>query len=120
MRLLLDEHCSPEIARQLRRRRRDVVSVSERDDLVGLSDEELLRRATAEGRALLTNDVDDFTVVLTRLATVGEGHFGVLFTSDRRMPRTRESIGMFVRVLGEFLRENPSEDAFRNRVRWLP
>jgi len=120
LRLLLDEHYSPEIARQLRRRGHDVASVKERIDLVGVSDEELFRRMASERRAIVTNDVDDFTLILGRLASAEEEHFGLLFTSDRSMPRNRQSIGLFVRVLGQLLRQNPSEDAFRNRVRWLP
>ncbi len=49
MRLLLDEHCSPEIARQLRTLGHDVVAVAERPDLF-TSDQSMPRRSDAIGR----------------------------------------------------------------------
>jgi hypothetical protein len=55
VRLLLDEHYAPEIARQLRKQGHDVVAVVERAELVGLSDEEHLRRMARERRAIMTN-----------------------------------------------------------------
>lgn len=36
------------------------------------------------------------------------------------MPRKTGGIDLFVRVLRELLEGNPSEDAFRNQLRWLP
>jgi Domain of unknown function (DUF5615) len=56
----LDEHYSPEIARQLRTRGQDVMAVAERPDLVGLGDDELLARMAQEQRAIMTNNVKDF------------------------------------------------------------
>ena len=86
MRLLLDEHYTPEIARQLRKQGQDVVAVVERADLVGLGDEELLRRMAQERRAIMTNNVKDFVLLAGRMAVVNDHHHGLLFTSDRACP----------------------------------
>ncbi len=120
MRLLLDEHYSPEIARQLRKRGHDVVSVGERSDLQGLTDESLFARMASEGRAIVTNNVKDFTRLVNQAGTAGTEHYGVLFTADSSMPRRRDSIGLFIRVLDTVLTKSPAEDAYWNRVRWLP
>ena len=91
MRLLLDEHYSPEIARQLRTRGHDVVAVAERADLVGLGDDELLGRMARERRASMTNNVKDFLPL----------------------------VGRFVEALDAFLRRHQGDDACRNQVQWL-
>lgn len=120
MRLLLDEHYSPEIARQLRARGHDVLSVRERQDLAGLKDADLFARVVSEGRAILTNNVGDFMPLSHQLLLGGEGHFGLLFTSDKSLPRRKDTIGQYVRVLDQLLTDNPGEDACRNRILWLP
>jgi hypothetical protein len=118
VRLLLDEHYSPEIARQLRTRGHDVVAVAERADLVGLGDNELLRRMAQEERAIMTNNVRDFVPLATRAALEAGGHEGLLLTSDRSMPRRLDAIGRFVDVL-DSLRHHEGEDSYRNQIRWL-
>jgi hypothetical protein len=119
VRLLLDEHYSPEIARQVRSRGHDVVAVAERADLVGLGDDELLRRMAHERRAIVTNNVKDFVSLATRAALEAGGHFGLLFTSDRSMPRRIDAIGRLVDALDRFLRHHQGEDSYREKVQWL-
>ncbi|MGH8910267.1 MAG: DUF5615 family PIN-like protein [Egibacteraceae bacterium] len=119
MRLLLDEHYSPEIARQLRRRGHDAVSVVERPDLAGLADSDLLERMASEERVILTENAIDFVVLTHQLAVADMDHPGVLLTSPKRMPRSRATIGLFVRTLDAFLTRHPAKDACRNEVRWL-
>jgi hypothetical protein len=120
LRLLLDEHFSPEIARQLRSRRHDVQAVVERPELLSLPDHELFSRMAAERRAILTNDVPDYLRLFNQALGAGEDSYGLLLTDDRSMPRARHAIGLFVRVLDEFLAAHPADDALRNQVRWLP
>jgi predicted nuclease of predicted toxin-antitoxin system len=120
VRLLLDEMFSPSIARELRRRGHDVVAVKERADLIGASDRELARRMSAESRAIVTSDVDDFGELATRFAASGEVHYGMLFTSDRTLPRTRAGIPAIVELLDALLDEHRADDAYRNRTRALP
>jgi hypothetical protein len=119
MRLLLDEHFSPAIARQLRGRDHDVVAVVERADLVGLGDEELLRRMAQEERAIMTNNVKDFVPITSRMAADGDGPFGVLLTSDRSFPRHGDAIGRAVATLHGFLQRHQAKDSLRNQVEWL-
>lgn len=119
MRLMLDELYSPEIARQLRARGREVAAVAERPELVSLSDRELFDRMPAERRAIVTNNVVDYLELFRDAAAAAQEHFGLLLTDDRSMPRAKETIGLFVRVLDVFLGEHPGEDALRNQVRWL-
>jgi hypothetical protein len=59
LKLLLDEHYAKEIAARLRNRGHDAVSVTERPDLIGLADEDLLLEASSERRALLTENWAD-------------------------------------------------------------
>lgn len=120
MRLLLDEHLSPESARQLRSRRHDVQAAVERADLVALPDHELFARMAAERRAILTNNVPDSIRLFSEALSGGQEHYGLLLIDDRSMPRSRNTIGLFVRVLDELLEAHPAEDALRNQLRWLP
>lgn len=120
MRLLLDEHYSPAIAEQLREQSHDVVAVTERPDLVGLDDAVLFSSMAVERRATATENWADFQRELQNAETSGTTHYGVLFTSRRQLPRGRSTIGLYVRVLGDFLARHPAEDALVNSSRWLP
>lgn len=97
----------------------DAVSVKEREDLIGLPDIELLRRMAGEHRTIVTNNVADFMPLVGQAVSTGEGHSGLLFTSERSMRRRKGAIGLFVRVLDALLREYPEEDTHHNRVGWL-
>jgi hypothetical protein len=119
VRLLLDEHYSPEIARRLRARQHDVAAAAERADLVGLTDEELFRRMALEERAIMTNNVKDFIPLASRAVLDGEGHFGLLLTSDKSMPRRLDAIGRVVESLDEFLSRHQAKESCRNQIQWL-
>ena len=47
-------------------------------------------------------------------------HYGVLFTSRKQLPRSKKTIGLYVRVLDDFLTRHPTEDALLDSYRWLP
>ncbi len=87
MRLLLDEHYSPKIAEELRKRGHDVVSVKERGDLRGVSDRELWTRAAAGGRAVVTENVADFAVLLEQRLRNDEPAVPVVFVRKADLPR---------------------------------
>jgi hypothetical protein len=116
-RLLLDEHFSPEIARQLRSRGHDVVAARERIELHGVSDRELLGIATDEGRVLVTENVIDFVELHRQSVLTGVSHAGLVFTSPRQFPRTRRAIGKLVRALDAWLTEEAGDRA--GQTWWL-
>ena len=118
MRLLLDEHFSPEIARQLRDHGHDVTAA--RDAAAhGISDRDLLAAAIAERRAVVTENVGDFIELHRAAIITGSTHYGLIFTSPRQFPRTRRAIGRLVRTLEVLLKAHPSVDALRDQTWWL-
>lgn len=119
MRLLLDEHYSPTIAKQLSERGHDVVAVQERGDLRGLGDREFWARAVAQRRALMTENVADFMSLVHESAAAGEQHYGVVFTSPHSMPRGAGTIGLYVEALDRFLRERAAESDLADQTAWL-
>lgn len=120
MRLCLDELYSQSIAEGLRERGHDVISVHERPDLAGLRDEQLFPLLAGERRAIVTENWPDYHEEMRTAAHSGRDHYGVLFTSRARLPRSRQTIGLYIRVLDDFLQRHPDEDALLNSYRWLP
>lgn len=118
MKLALDHHYSRVIAEQLRTMGHDVVAAVERD-WHELDDEPLLTLCASEERALLTNNVGDFAAVARMWAVSGQQHSGLIFTSDASLPRTRDNIGKFVRLLDEILSDHQKPDDFADRIHWL-
>jgi hypothetical protein len=119
VRLILDEHYSPEIARRLRAKGHDVAAVAERADLIGLGDQELFHRMGLEERAIMTNNVKDFVPLAHRAAVEGRDHSGLLLTSDKSLSRRLDAVGRTVDALHEFLSRHDDKDSCRNQVRWL-
>lgn len=118
MKLLLDHHYSPGIAEQLRSRGHDVQAALERG-WQAEDDESLLERRTGEGRALLTNNVGDFAVVARRWAVEGRWHPGLIFTSDRHLPRNSGTIGSCGASLDALHPAHPADDGLVDRIWWL-
>jgi hypothetical protein len=120
LKLLLDEMYSDEIAVQLRRQGHDVVAAAERKDLAGSPDETVFGTAALEGRALVTEDVEDHLRLFTRALLASNDHAGLVLVSARSFPRTQRRVGALVGALDHFCREHPADDALRNQLRWLP
>lgn len=120
MRLVLDELYSRRIADGLRERGHDVIAVHERPDLQGLADYQLFPLLAAERRAIVTENWADYHEEMQKAAAAGRDHYGVLFTSRNRMPRSRQTIALYVRILDDFLERHAGEDALLNSYRWLP
>lgn len=110
MKLLLDEHLSPEIARQLRERGHDVIAVGERADLRGRPDRVHFASLGTEQRAIVTRDLADFRPLLAEELRRSAKTYGLVCV-PRRFPLNREGIGRLVRALDALLLANPDIDA---------
>lgn len=121
MKLLLDEMHAPRVAARLRDRGHDAVAVKERAELIGMSDEDLLRAATSDERAVVTENVKDFAPLHQHFAAAGQQHSGLIFTHPRRFPRSApEHVRVLVDALGAFLVEHgPMLDDVESFVWWL-
>jgi hypothetical protein len=118
LKLLLDEHHSPRAATRLRELGHDVVSAAAEAHLTTLSDDPLLRAATAANRALVTED-SDFLSITRWWSQTGQEHAGIVITPARRFRNRRGAYpGNLVRALDVFLTNNHDEP--RNAVWWLP
>ena len=115
MKLALDHHYSSRIAVSLRDLRHDVLR-SLNEGWEAETDEDVLALCLGEQRALLTNNVADFAVIVGRWALEGRSHAGLVFTSDKSMPRSSEWIGQYVRALDDLLRSLPREDASTDQI----
>jgi hypothetical protein len=105
--LLLDEMFSPKIADALRERGRKVVAVAERADLRAMTDDDLYAWAAAQECWLLTENVKDFRPIMLRALQAGGATAGLLFTSGRTFPRSRQNPGPLVESIDTWLAKGP-------------
>ena len=96
------------IARELRARGHDVVSVHEAPGH-GTPDDEVLDHGRSEGRAVVTENVRDYRPLAGALLTAGESHAGLVFTTPKRWPRTDP--GSLVAALDALLASVPDQPA---------
>ena len=87
--LLLDEMFSDDIAKQLRAKGYDVISVVADPALVGLPDDQVLAYATTDGRALITANIKDFVPLDGRYRAAGQSHAGLILVSTKTFPQDR-------------------------------
>ncbi len=103
MKLYLDEDLSPVIAEALRRRGVNAVGAGEGGNL-GLTDEEQLARAAAEGRCLVTRNRDDFVRIAQAAIRDGRPHAGIVLCP----PSMRgDEIGMITAALARIAERYP-------------
>ncbi|WP_423922986.1 DUF5615 family PIN-like protein [Candidatus Poriferisodalis sp.] len=121
MRLLLDEMHSPAVAVELRRLGLDVVVVKEVAELIGFPDAELLRAATSDRRAVVTENIKDFAALHKTIAAAGQRHSGLVFTHAGRFPRwAGDHVPTLIDALGQFLAEQGGAlDDVESLVWWL-
>jgi hypothetical protein len=98
--LLLDEMFPPVIAEELRRRGHDVIAVAADPQLRAQSDPELFAWATQQRRRLVTENAKDFRRLLNETAAAGPG---LLLTSSRTFPRSRQAQGALIAALEAWL-----------------
>ena len=110
LRLLLDEHISPEIARQLRARGHDVIAVGERTDLRGRPDRVHFASLPEQQRAIVTRDLGDYRPLLAEAVRRGSATYGIVCVSQR-FALNRSGIGRIVRALEALLHAHQDADA---------
>lgn len=119
LKLLLDTHHSRLAALRLRDGGHDVVAASDDPVLACLPDEELLRAAYVDRRALVTENVKDFDRIVRSWSATGEHHAGVVFTSPRRYHRASQAYpANLVAALRTLLGTPPQQQI--DMVLWLP
>jgi hypothetical protein len=106
--LLLDEMFSPKLAEELRVRGHKVVSVAERPEMRAMPDEEVFAWAAVHGCWLLTENVKDFQPIKLEALATSAATAGLLFTSSRRFPRSR-NINPLIEALDAWLTNGPPE-----------
>jgi predicted nuclease of predicted toxin-antitoxin system len=110
LKLLLDEHLSPEIARQLRERGHDAIAVGERTDLRGRPDRVHFASLPEQQRVIVTRDLADFRPLLADALRRGTPTYGLVCV-PARFPLNRDGIGRLVAALDALLQVNPKVDA---------
>lgn len=109
-RLYLDEDVHADVSSGLRRRGFDVITTLEAK-LLGASDEEQLRFATAAGRSLFTFNRGDFVQLHARTLAQGGHHFGVILSRQ-------VTVGTAVRMLSVLLSTRTATE-LRDSLVWL-
>lgn len=107
LRLLLDEHVSPRVARGLRRGYAHlfVYAMTEWREgcLLGQDDEFCLTEANDHKLTLVTYDRRTFPPLLKRWIEEGRSHSGVIFVDDRTI--SPSDVGGLVRALTRLVKE---------------
>lgn len=87
--LLLDEMFAGTIAQQLRAKGHDVQAVVADRSLISLPDDQILARAAATGRALVTANIKDFMPLDAQYRAAGQAHAGLILVSAKTFPQDR-------------------------------
>jgi len=98
LRLLLDEMYASVHAEALRAVDVDTLTVIELG-LAGSSDPDVIAAAVAQGRALLTENVADFTRISAEHLSAGQHHPGVLIALSSRFSRRSAGIPSLVQAI---------------------
>jgi hypothetical protein len=120
LRLLLDEHLSPNVAEGLSRVNKSFVvfwlAQWEGGRFLGQADEILLREAAAQGLTLVTYDRKTIPPLLKTWAEGGRDHGGVIFVDEKTIPAS--NIGGLIRALKQLFEET-SRWHWTNRICFL-
>ncbi len=120
LKLLLDEHISPEVAKGLRRRDRTITVYAmtewEEGNFLGQEDAACLKEATAQRLTLVTYDRRTIPPLLKAWAEEGRHHVGVIFVDDKTIAPS--NIGGLVLALAGLVKEARNWD-WTNRICFL-
>ena len=109
---MMDQHVSGPIVRGLRVRGVDVLTAFE-DHAHELPDDELLQRATEQGRVLVSQD-DDLLAIAHQWQEAGRPFAGLVYSHQLNI-----TIGRAIEDL-EVLAECSSPEEFANKVQFIP
>jgi hypothetical protein len=113
VRLLLDANLSGRrIVRPLREDGHDVLALSERPDLEGLADPQVLALAAADRRILISRNSRDFAPLLREWAEAGRTHAGCVLIWSLR----HDQFGPILAGVRRLLADRPEEPAWRDLV----
>jgi Domain of unknown function (DUF5615) len=108
LKLLIDEMYPPAIAEQPRDRGGDVEAVTERSELRARADADIFTLAQQEQRAVVTENIADFSVIADGYDQRGQAHHGLVLVAPGSYPRGRRgTIGRLVTQLDGLLGEHP-------------
>lgn len=110
MKLYLDEHLSPLLARMLRERGIDCLPAIEAGNL-GQSDEAQLTYAASQGRVLLTFDRADFLALAAQWAERGQTHAGLILSRQGAASELLRPLLHLIALRGK--------DDLHNHILWL-
>jgi hypothetical protein len=120
LKLLLDEHISPEVAAGLRRRHHSLVvhwmAEWESGGFLGQDDSACLTKAAARKLTLVTYDRRTIPPLLKTWAEAGRQHGGIIFVDEKTL--SPADIGGLVRGLIQLFRETGRWD-WTDRVYFL-
>jgi len=120
LKLLLDEHISPDVAHDLRRRNRAIeihyLVEWEQGRFLGQDDRTCLQEAAAQQLTLVTYDRRTIPPLLKTWAEEARRHGGVVFVDEKTV--SPADIGGLVRALASLARETGKWD-WTNRVYFL-
>lgn len=119
MRLLIDEMYSPEVAERLRDLRHDAISAHDRDDLQAAPDQDIFRLMQQEGRVIVTNNHRDYAPLANAALQARDDFFGLVYTSDKSLPRNKKTIPRMVERLSDLLNRHGSEEQLPTGIEWL-
>jgi hypothetical protein len=117
VKLVLDEHLSPAIGEELRRRGHDVITAAEAG-ITGQADAVLLEVAVRGRRAVVTANYADYRGLHDLYLSRGERHFGIVLV-PRRFSLAEARLGRLIRALGRLLAEHGEDDALESVETWL-
>jgi len=120
LKLLLDEHISPKVARGLRHHNPDIVvwhmNEWEQGAILGQPDSFCLQAAALQNLTLVTYDCKTIPPLLKIWAEEGRSHAGIIFVDEETV--APGNIGALVRALIELFKETGNWD-WTNRVLFL-
>jgi len=120
LKLLLDEHVSPDVAEGLRRRSKSIavhgLAKWEGGRFLGAADEVILEKAAAKKLTLVTYDRKTVPPLLKIWAEAEYAHGGVIFVDEKTIPPS--DLGGLIRALQQLARDSAKWD-WTNRVCFL-